>query len=542
MQVPADHPSYDGADFSGIFVYTRDAPALSTGEAVTRGMTVDVVGTLTDFGPGQIELVPTSITASATTSAIPDAEDATTAEVAGGSRADARESVLVRVGSVSVSDVTPDPTRADASDSTTGEFEVESTLRIENFFFTIDPFVSMGESFDSITGVLMFRDEQHKLNPRDADDYIAGAPQLAGLTPDLSYAREGVTGATFPMPLTVHLTRATGTNTTVTIESSSTADLAVTDVVVPAGSASAVIPVDVPTGATPDTYTVTATLGAMMDTADVRVLGADEAPADFTLSPTTAMVPLGGMFTFTVTIDIPAPPGGAQIDLSEDTGGTLPPNVVIPEDEMSATFDYVPPAAETTGTLTAQLAGTSVTRTADLNVVMARPAVLIFSEYVEGTSYNKALEIANIGGLDADLSLCAIQRFSNGGTTPSELMLSGTLAAGDVVVVCNDGVDMADSHCDVLSSVINHNGDDAYALVCDGTVVDTFGQIGTDPGSAWTGGGLSTVDYVLRRQCTITTGDADGSDAFNPSTEWTGEAWMSASVSLAGLGDRSECP
>lgn len=539
MQVPIDHPDYAGADLSGVFVYTRGAPLLSDGTTpITRGMTVDVVGAISEYA-GQLQIASPTVTASAASSAIPDPVGATAAELVAGARATALEGVLARITSVTVTNAAPAPTRADGSDTAIGEFEVASTLRIENYFYTIDPFVTAGESFGSITGVLMLRDERHKLMPRDASDFVAGAPQLAGLGPALSYVREGASAApTFPAPLTVQLTRAPASDTTVTVTSSSATDLTVTDVVVPAGSASAIVPV---TASTAGTYTVTATLGATA-MADVRVLGTDEAATDFTLAPSSAMVAPGGSYRFTVTIDIPAPAGGTQIDLSEDTGGSIPAAVVVPADAMSATFDYVGPGAPATGTLSAQLAGTSVVRTASLSVVLASPATLIFSEYVEGSSFNKALEIANIGGLEADLSVCVLRRYSNGTTTPAIHTLTGMLAPGDVLVVCEGRLEGAATLCDVTTSFISHNGDDAYDLECEGMIVDTFGRIGEDPGSAWTGGGLSTLDHVLTRRCSVTAGDVDGSDAFDPSVEWQGGPWVSGAASLGGLGNRSECP
>src|SRR5690606_27857470 len=153
----------------------------------------------------------------------------------------------------------------------------------------------------------------------------------------------------------------------------------------------------------------------------------------------------------------------------------------------------------------------------------------------------KALEIANIGGMDADLSACTIRRYTNGATTSSNFTLSGTLAGGDVIVVCNSGVDMAASRCDLITGTINHNGDDAYELECGGVVVDSIGRVGEDPGTAWTGGGLSTVDYVLTRRCTVTMGDTDSSDPFDPSVEWEGAPWVDVATSLDGLGHRDEC-
>ena len=57
-------------------------------------------------------------------------------------------------------------------------------------------------------------------------------------------------------------------------------------------------------------------------------------------------------------------------------------------------------------------------------------------------------------------------------------------------------------------------------LRCSGTVADTFGSNGGDPGGSWTGGGLSTADTVLRRRCDATAADLDVSDAFDPSAAW----------------------
>ena len=156
------------------------------------------------------------------------------------------------------------------------------------------------------------------------------------------------------------------------------------------------------------------------------------------------------------------------------------------------------------------------------------------SEYVEGSGNNKALELYSPTGLD--LSLCAIRRYANGTMTPTSIALSGTLAAGGLFVVCNPGISDA-SACDMTNATISHNGDDAYDLFCDGAVVDTFGRIGEDPGTEWAGGGLSTLDQTLRRKCSVTSGDVDGSDPFDPSVEYDG----AATDDLSDLGVRS-CP
>lgn len=182
---------------------------------------------------------------------------------------------------------------------------------------------------------------------------------------------------------------------------------------------------------------------------------------------------------------------------------------------------------------------------ADTDAGPTMPPRLLFTEYVEGSSNNKALEIHNLGSARLDLSRCGLERYSNGSAAAADIVLSGTVAAGGFFVVCNNMIDIT-AACDQLTGALNHNGDDAYALVCDGSPVpiDTFGQIGTDPGTAWEdpAGTLSTVDFVLTRRCSVSSGDPNGTDPFDPSVEWEGVPWSSAAASLAGLGHRAECP
>lgn len=165
-------------------------------------------------------------------------------------------------------------------------------------------------------------------------------------------------------------------------------------------------------------------------------------------------------------------------------------------------------------------------------------ANLFFSEYVEGSSNNKALEIYNAGSSAVDLSSCAIRNYTNGSTTFSSLTLSGSLAAGSVFVVCNNST-VASVTCDLrtTSTVLGFNGNDAIELVCSGATMDVIGQIGNNPGTEWGTGLTSTADNTLRRLCSVTTGDTNGSDPFDPSVEWSGFA----TDTFDGLGSRG-CP
>ncbi len=162
----------------------------------------------------------------------------------------------------------------------------------------------------------------------------------------------------------------------------------------------------------------------------------------------------------------------------------------------------------------------------------ATPTDLFFSEYVEGTSFNKALEIFNGTGAPVDLNTgqYVIQMYFNGATSPGlEISLLGTVANGDVHVVTNAAADpaiiaVADR---VTISTSWFNGDDAAVLRkggVNGPILDVIGQVGFDPGSEWGTGLTSTQDNTLRRKPTIQAGDTNGSDAFDPSLEWDGYA------------------
>ena len=150
--------------------------------------------------------------------------------------------------------------------------------------------------------------------------------------------------------------------------------------------------------------------------------------------------------------------------------------------------------------------------------------ILIFSEYVEGSGNNKALEIANLDPGPVDLSTCSIERYTNGATTPSAIydLPSQSLASGDVIVICHTSADPALlDFCDLQSSAAtNFNGDDALVLRCSGQVKDSFGKVGEDPGSAWGSGDTVTVERTLRRKASVILGDTIPDDAFDPAAQW----------------------
>ena len=154
---------------------------------------------------------------------------------------------------------------------------------------------------------------------------------------------------------------------------------------------------------------------------------------------------------------------------------------------------------------------------------------IFISEYVEGSSSNKYIEIFNHTNATVDLSDYQLLLFSNGSATATTTnSLSGDLPSGSVIVYQNSAA-TAYSGTATDASAVNFNGNDAIALYCVSTTsyVDIFGVIGDDPGSAWTGdGGYTTVNKTLVRKQSVSAGittnpSGTGASAFTTLvTEW----------------------
>ncbi|MEN6556296.1 MAG: ExeM/NucH family extracellular endonuclease [Anaerolineaceae bacterium] len=153
---------------------------------------------------------------------------------------------------------------------------------------------------------------------------------------------------------------------------------------------------------------------------------------------------------------------------------------------------------------------------------------LFFSEYIEGSSNNKALEIYNGTGAPVDLQAYKVVLYANGSPTPGNTLTWSTptlIADGDVYVIANASASAPIlAQADVTSNVTFYNGDDAIALqlVSDSSNVDVIGQIGVDPGASWGTEPITTVEHTLTRKVAICGGDSDGSNAFDPAVEWDG--------------------
>ncbi|AZZ89950.1 ExeM/NucH family extracellular endonuclease [Hahella sp. KA22] len=114
---------------------------------------------------------------------------------------------------------------------------------------------------------------------------------------------------------------------------------------------------------------------------------------------------------------------------------------------------------------------------------LSAQADLIISEYVEGSSNNKALEFYNTGSDAVELSAYEIARFKDGAETPNAYMTlpSFSLAAGAVYVHANSGANdglKALANSTSTDDAIGFNGGDSVVLrLVDGDIVDRVGTL-----------------------------------------------------------------
>ncbi len=148
---------------------------------------------------------------------------------------------------------------------------------------------------------------------------------------------------------------------------------------------------------------------------------------------------------------------------------------------------------------------------------------LVFSEYIEGSSYNKALEIYNGTGAEVDLSNYVILQAANGGPYDEyTYWMSGTLANDEVIVFAHgSAAPEILEQADIIDNyVCNFNGDDFRGLgkideeglypvlgpdgvtTVNMSIVDMIGTYPDDPGTGWAIAGIAnaTLDHTIVRK------------------------------------------
>ena len=158
--------------------------------------------------------------------------------------------------------------------------------------------------------------------------------------------------------------------------------------------------------------------------------------------------------------------------------------------------------------------------------ILGQATDLIISEYAEGSSNNKYIEIYNGTGDSVNLDGYQLWRISNGGSWPeSTVQLTGWILDGEVLVAANSSADpiilAANNATTAYSSATFFNGDDAVGLAKDTgsmsfVLIDAVGQSGVDPGTGWDVAGVAnaTAEHTLVRK----------PDVCSPDTNWVASA------------------
>jgi endonuclease I len=153
---------------------------------------------------------------------------------------------------------------------------------------------------------------------------------------------------------------------------------------------------------------------------------------------------------------------------------------------------------------------------------------LMITEYVEGSSNNKYIEIWNNTGASVDLSDYSIQIYYNGNTSPgTTISLSGTLAQDGIYVIANSNANIWSGTPDLTSGSLNFNGNDAIVLVNSNAKgnVDVLGTIGSSSYYA--------IDKTLERNTT-----ANGPNSTYSPSEWDEKS----QDDVSGLGNPGPLP
>ena len=147
------------------------------------------------------------------------------------------------------------------------------------------------------------------------------------------------------------------------------------------------------------------------------------------------------------------------------------------------------------------------------------------SEYIEGSSNNKALEIYNPTSSLKSIGGYSITLFSNGAVTSTNTFTfpAGTYLQpfGTYVIGHGSAVSGIISLSDTTypyPNVVSYNGDDAVVLFTPtGDTLDIIGIVGVDPGSNWAVGSGATNEHTLVRKANVNSGQLDWSIG---ATEW----------------------
>lgn len=195
---------------------------------------------------------------------------------------------------------------------------------------------------------------------------------------------------------------------------------------------------------------------------------------------------------------------GSFIDTLLIQGGGLAQPRLVPI-SGKASKDFMVLEADEHSPVGAKLSWIANPHATDYNLTVfqgiSKAGNLLFSSYVEGSSYNKAIELFNGTGKTLDLSDYTLMKQNNGaGDFKTPYRMSGTLTNNKTYLIAlNDSRNVLEAAADAVNdSVMSFNGNDAIALYHNGIMIDIIGY--PDAGSALIWGENKT----LKRKSSVT--------------------------------------
>lgn len=144
---------------------------------------------------------------------------------------------------------------------------------------------------------------------------------------------------------------------------------------------------------------------------------------------------------------------------------------------------------------------------------------LFISEYVEGNSNNKYIEIYNGTAQSINLTDYYIDIYFNGSLNAGNTInLSGTIAANDVFVIAHSSANGWSGTADATSGALTFNGNDAVVLRKNSQDLDILGQVGSSSNYA--------KDTTLKRKAFVV----------GPKNSYESGDWEEAAYHYDGLG------
>ncbi|SEB50435.1 Por secretion system C-terminal sorting domain-containing protein [Tenacibaculum sp. MAR_2009_124] len=161
----------------------------------------------------------------------------------------------------------------------------------------------------------------------------------------------------------------------------------------------------------------------------------------------------------------------------------------------STTYSFYIKAKDAAGNISPASSTISATTSGSSSGVASE---LLISEYIEGSSYNKAIELANFTGNTLNLSSYSLKKASNGGGWSNTLALNGSLLNGKTYVIAHSSASTSikNNAQKTNSNVLSFNGNDAVGLFKNNVLIDLVG----DPNSSANFG----KDKTLQRKTNTT--------------------------------------